>query len=60
MAHQPTVFAGDSDAGPDCGRTGARGDPSLAAAEKGRLILETMAGALGDGLWALFPEALSA
>jgi hypothetical protein len=32
----------------------------LAAAEKGRLILETMAGELGDGLRALFPDAPSA
>jgi creatinine amidohydrolase len=58
--YQPTVFEGDPAAGPDYSRTGARGDPSLATAEKGRLILDAMARELVDGLRALFPDAVPA
>jgi creatinine amidohydrolase len=56
--YQPTVFDQDPASGPDYSRTGARGDPSLATAEKGRRILDAMAQELCDGLRALYPEAL--
>jgi creatinine amidohydrolase len=58
--YRPTVFEGDPLAGPDYSRTGARGDPSLATAEKGQLILDAMTRELVDGLRALFPEAVPA
>jgi hypothetical protein len=38
----------------DYSETGAFGDPTLASAEKGRVILDAMIGDLVDGLIALF------
>jgi len=52
--YQPTVFSGDPAAGLDYSKTGVRGDPTLASAEKGEAILAAMAHELIDGLRALF------
>ena len=56
----PTVFDGDKDSGIDWSLTGVRGDPTLATADKGRAVLDAMAGELIDGIRALFPEAFKA
>lgn len=55
--YTPTVFDGDPKNGPDYSMAGARGDPTLATAEKGEAILADMAGELVDGLSKIFPEA---
>jgi len=55
--YTPTVFDGDPKSGPDYSVAGARGDPTLATAEKGEAILSDMAGELVDGLTKVFPEA---
>lgn len=55
--YTPTVFSGDPASGPDYSRRGARGDPTLATAEKGRAILTEMVGDLLAGLRAEFAEA---
>ena len=55
--YTPTVFDGDPKSGPDYSVAGARGDPTLATAEKGEAILSDMAGELVDGLTRIFPEA---
>jgi creatinine amidohydrolase len=58
----PGIFATpttvqSTDAGTaDYSETGAFGDPTLASAEKGRVILDAMIGDLVDGLIALFPD----
>ncbi len=55
--YTPTVFDGDPRSGPDYSVAGARGDPTLATAEKGEAILSDMAGELVDGLTKIFPDA---
>jgi creatinine amidohydrolase len=55
--YTPTIFDGDPAAGPDYSRSGVRGDPALASAEKGEAILADMAGELIAGLRAEFPDA---
>jgi creatinine amidohydrolase len=40
----------------DHSKTGIRGDPTLASAEKGRAVLDAMAAELLDGLRALYPD----
>ena len=52
---RPTRFSGDPADGPDYSRTGVRGDPTLASAEKGRALLAEMARELIEGLVALHP-----
>ena len=54
---QPTRFTGDEGAGIDFSRTGVRGDPTLATAEKGQALLAEMARELIAGIRALHPEA---
>ena len=56
---RPTVFSDDPKSGPDYSARGARGDPTLATAEKGRAMLEASIHDLVDGLKALFPEAMA-
>jgi len=53
---RPTRFSSDPDSGPDYSRTGVRGDPTLATAEKGRALLAEMARELVDGLVALYSD----
>jgi len=53
---RPTRFSGDSASGPDYSRTGVRGDPTLASADKGRALLVEMARELVEGLVALYPD----
>ena len=55
--YTPTVFDGDPRSGPDYSVAGARGDPTLATAEKGEAILSDMAGELVDGLTKIVPAA---
>jgi creatinine amidohydrolase len=55
---RPTRFSGDPADGPDFSRTGVRGDPTLATAEKGRALLADMARELIDGLVALHPDLM--
>ncbi len=55
--YTPAVFDGDPESGPDYSVAGARGDPTLATAEKGEAILADMAGELVDGLTGIFPDA---
>jgi creatinine amidohydrolase len=57
--YAPTVFSGDAASGPDYSVRGARGDPTLATAEKGRAMLDASIRDLVDGLRTLFPEAMS-
>jgi len=56
---RPTRFSGDPADGPDYSRTGVRGDPTLATAEKGRVLLAEMARELIEGLVALYPDLKS-
>jgi creatinine amidohydrolase len=53
---RPTRFSGDPAGGPDYSKTGVRGDPTLATAEKGRALLAEMARELIEGLVALYPD----
>ena len=53
---RPTRFSGDPASGPDYSRTGVRGNPTLASAEKGRALLAEMARELVEGLVALYPD----
>jgi creatinine amidohydrolase len=55
---RPTRFSGDPTDGPDYSRSGVRGDPTLATAEKGQALLAEMARELIEGLVALFPDPL--
>ena len=57
--YQPTVFAGDPEAGLDYSRSGTRGDPTLATAEKGAVILDVMARELVDGIRSLYPDVVT-
>ena len=56
--YQPAVFDGDPASGLDYSRSGARGDPTLATADKGEVILAEMARELVEGIRALYPDAL--
>jgi creatinine amidohydrolase len=56
----PSIFSGDPASGNDYSERGARGDPTLASAEKGRAILEASVADIVDGLRQLFPDALEA
>ncbi|HKX10984.1 MAG TPA: creatininase family protein [Stellaceae bacterium] len=53
---RPVRFSGDPADGPDYSRSGVRGDPTLATAEKGRTLLAEMARELIEGLVALYPD----
>lgn len=53
----PAVFRDDPAGGLDYSATGARGDPTLATAEKGERLLAAMAAELVDGLRRLHPDA---
>ena len=55
--YMPTIFDGDPNSGTDYSAAGARGDPTLATAEKGRAILSASVRDLVEGLQALFPDA---
>jgi creatinine amidohydrolase len=54
--YTPTIFDGDPSTGPDYSRSGVKGDPSLATAEKGQAVLADMASELIAGLRAVFPD----
>jgi creatinine amidohydrolase len=54
--YQPSVFSGEPTSGIDYSEQGARGDPTLATAEKGRRTLEAMIEDLVSGLVALHPD----
>ncbi len=56
---RPTRFSSDPQSGPDYSRTGVRGDPTLATAEKGRALLAEMARELIEGLVALHSDLKS-
>lgn len=56
--YRPTVFDPDPASGIDYSKTGVRGDPTLASAEKGRALLEAMTEELVSGLRSIYPEAL--
>jgi len=55
--YQPTIFDEDAE-DLDYSKTGVRGDPTLATAEKGEAILSEAAGELVSGLKRLYPDAL--
>ncbi|HEY8014987.1 MAG TPA: creatininase family protein [Dongiaceae bacterium] len=54
--YQPTIFSGEPTSGLDYSEQGARGDPTLATAEKGRQALDAMIDDLVSGLVALHPD----
>jgi creatinine amidohydrolase len=54
--YRPVAFSSDPGSGIDFSEQGARGDPSLATAEKGRLIFDAMLHDLVNGLVALYPD----
>ncbi len=56
---RPTIFDPDRASGIDYSRTGVRGDPTLATAEKGHIAFAAMVDALAQGLTALFPDLAS-
>ena len=56
---RPTRFGDDPESGPDYSRTGVRGDPTHATADKGRALLAEMARELIEGLVALHPDLKS-
>lgn len=58
--YTPTIFDGDAKSGPDYSVAGARGDPTLATAEKGEAILADMADELTEGLTVVFPDCFPA
>lgn len=53
--YRPVAFSGDPTSGIHYSETGVRGDPTLATAEKGKLILAEMVHELVDGLCHLCP-----
>ena len=53
--YRPVAFSGDPTSGIHYSETGVRGDPTLATAEKGKLILAEMVHELVDGLRHLCP-----
>jgi creatinine amidohydrolase len=54
--YRPVAFSGDEASGINYSKTGVRGDPTLATADKGRIILDDMIGELVQGLKALCPD----
>ena len=54
--YQPSIFDPEEASGLDFSATGARGDPSLATADKGKAAFGDMVGELATGLTALFPD----
>ena len=54
----PTLFDGAEGSGWDFSRYGVRGDPSLATAEKGEVMLKAIARDVVDGIRQHFPEAV--
>ena len=54
--YQPSIFSGEPTSGLDYSEQGARGDPTLATAEKGRRALDAMIEDLVSGLVALHPD----
>ena len=52
--YRPVEFNGDASSGSHYSRTGVRGDPTLATAQKGRVILDAMVADLVTGLRAMF------
>jgi creatinine amidohydrolase len=56
--YRPTIFDGDPQSDADYSAAGARGDPTLATAEKGRAILEAGVRDLVEGLRVIYPDAL--
>jgi creatinine amidohydrolase len=54
--YQPSIFSGEPTAGLDFSEQGARGDPTLATAEKGRRTLDSMIDDLVSGLITLHPD----
>lgn len=52
----PTLFDGDETSGWDYSRSGVRGDPSLATAEKGEVMLKAIVRDVVDGIRVHFPE----
>ena len=52
----PTTMQSTNADAEDYSKTGAFGDPTLASAEKGRIVLDAMIDDLVDGLIALFPD----
>ena len=54
--YQPSIFSGEPTSGLDYSEQGARGDPTLATAEKGRQALDAMIEDLVSGLVALHPD----
>lgn len=55
---RPVTLSGKPDSGIDFSRTGAHGDPTLATAAKGEVLLAEMTYELVEGLKQLWPEAL--
>lgn len=55
----PALFDGDERSGWDFSRDGVRGDPSLATAEKGEIMLKAIVRDVVDGIRAHFPESVS-
>ena len=53
--YRPSAFTGDRSRGVNYSKTGVRGDPTLATAEKGKAILDDMVGELVAGLRLLCP-----
>jgi creatinine amidohydrolase len=56
---RPVTLSGDPASGIDYSRTGAHGDPSLATASLGEVLLKAMTDELVDGLRRLWPEAMA-
>lgn len=54
----PALFDGDEASGSDFSRYGVRGDPSLATAEKGEVMLTAIVRDVTDGIRTHFPEAV--
>jgi creatinine amidohydrolase/Fe(II)-dependent formamide hydrolase-like protein len=53
--YRPARYSGDPASGANYSKTGVRGDPTLATAEKGRAILAAMVDDIVDGLTKLDP-----
>lgn len=55
--HKPVQFSADPNSGLGYSKTGVRGDPTLATAERGEALLDEMVEDLVDGLRTMFPRA---
>ena len=55
--YQPAVFDPDPGSGIDYSKTGVRGDPTLASAEKGEALLAEMTREIVDGLRTIYEDA---